>query len=230
MPVYDVPITTDDTNLKKVLNAGLPVVLYLFNQPDATLDAAIRHVAKEYAGKLLVARVDATANAHTFSQYGSPTLPALLTIRENAVKSQANAVQPFAVNEHVRYLLGEGALPKDVHQPAAANQVNVKPITVSDSSFKADVLESSVPVLVDFWAPWCGPCHAVAPSLEQIAQQFAGQMKVAKLNVDDNPRMSRQYQATSIPLLLMFKNGKVVGRLLGAHPKPNIEQLVQKHL
>ena len=92
------------------------------------------------------------------------------------------------------------------------------------------MLHSSLPVLVDFWAPWCGPCHMVAPTLERLAQQYAGKVRIAKLNVDENPLMAQRYQAMSIPMLLLFKGGKQVGKLVGAHPQPNIEQLIRQAL
>ncbi|MBZ0294103.1 MAG: thioredoxin [Anaerolineae bacterium] len=104
------------------------------------------------------------------------------------------------------------------------------PVHTSDAGFGKDVLQSDVPVLVDFWAPWCGPCHMVAPVLEKVAQKYAGQLKVAKVNVDENPRTAQQYQTFSIPTLILFKGGKAVGKLVGAHPQSNIEQLVKQAL
>ena len=99
------------------------------------------------------------------------------------------------------------------------------PVTVTDASFSQEVLQSSLPVLVDVWAPWCGPCRMVAPIIEAIAQEFAGRLKVAKLNSDENPSVPTQYQIQGIPTLLFFKNGQLADRIVGAVPKP---QLVSK--
>ena len=101
---------------------------------------------------------------------------------------------------------------------------------VTDASFESDVLKSSQPVLIDFWATWCGPCRAIAPVVEQLAGEYAGKVKVVKVNIDENPKTPTQYDVRSIPTLLMFKDGKVVGQIVGAVPKPKIEELVKKAL
>ncbi|CAM3134416.1 thioredoxin [Mycobacterium intermedium] len=93
------------------------------------------------------------------------------------------------------------------------------PLTVTDDSFAADVLESRTPVLVDFWAPWCGPCRAVAPILEQISREHGEKLTVAKLDVDANPLTARRFQVASVPTMIVFKDGLSTVRLVGARPK-----------
>jgi thioredoxin 1 len=105
-----------------------------------------------------------------------------------------------------------------------------KILNVTDASFENDVLKSATPVLIDFWAPWCGPCRAIAPVVEQLANEYDGRVKMAKVNIDENPRVPTQYDVRSIPTLLMFKGGKVVGQIVGAVPRPKIEELVRKAL
>lgn len=94
---------------------------------------------------------------------------------------------------------------------------NTKP--VSDDTFKQDVLEAPGPVLVDFWAEWCGPCKMIGPSLEELSQEFAGKVKIAKLNVDENPELAAKFGVRSIPMLAMFKGGEVADVKVGASPK-----------
>ncbi len=100
----------------------------------------------------------------------------------------------------------------------------------SDANFEKEVLQSDTPVLVDFWAPWCGPCRMIAPVVEQIANEFAGRIKVGKLNTDDNAGISERYEIRSIPTLVLFKNGQVADRKIGALPKKELETLLNTHV
>lgn len=99
----------------------------------------------------------------------------------------------------------------------------------SDATFEAEVLKSAVPVLVDFWAPWCGPCHMIAPVLEEFARTYAGRVKVVKINVDEN-QISQRYQILAIPTLLLVKGGEVKEKAVGFMSKDKLAELVAKHL
>jgi len=98
----------------------------------------------------------------------------------------------------------------------------------TDANFKAEVLDSTIPVLIDFWAPWCGPCRMVAPVVEQIAMEYAGKAKVGKVNVDDNPTVATNYGIRSIPTLIVVKAGKVIGQVIGAVGKGELMKLLDK--
>jgi thioredoxin 1 len=101
---------------------------------------------------------------------------------------------------------------------------------VTDSTFKEEVLDSKVPVLVDFWAPWCGPCRMVAPVVDEIATQYGEQLKVVKVNTDENPGIASEYGIRSIPTLMIFKGGVKVDMVVGAVPKTTLSNTLEKYL
>jgi thioredoxin 1 len=101
-------------------------------------------------------------------------------------------------------------------------------VVLQDSTFESEVLKSDVPVLVDFWAVWCGPCKAIAPAVDELARQYKGKVKVAKMDVDEHQQVPQQYGIRSIPTLLVFKGGRVVDTIVGAVPKTKLEESLKK--
>jgi thioredoxin 2 len=110
------------------------------------------------------------------------------------------------------------------HEPLIIAKQQTKPVEVTDDSFSREVLDSGISVLVDCWAPWCAPCRKLGPIIEELASDYANGVKIVKLNVDENPATATQYGIQSIPTMLLFKDGKLVNRLVGALPKEEIEK------
>ncbi len=109
-------------------------------------------------------------------------------------------------------------------------KTGARPIDVTDRSFASEVVQQKGLVLVDFWAPWCAPCRMVAPVIEELAQSYDGRVKFAKLNVDENPLTANQYSVSSIPAMLLFKDGRLIDTLIGAMPKTEIERHLQARM
>jgi thioredoxin 2 len=112
-------------------------------------------------------------------------------------------------------------------EPLKVSGGDSSPCDVNDQTFNHEVLSHHGPVLVDCWAPWCGPCRMVAPILDQLASEYAGRLKIAKLNTDENPSTASRYGIQSIPTMLLFKNGQLTGQIVGAQPKQEIERQIQ---
>ena len=103
-------------------------------------------------------------------------------------------------------------------------------ITINENNFDKEVLKSDLPVMVDFWAVWCGPCKVLGPIVEELANDYAGKLKVGKVNVDENNALAAKYGVMSIPTLKFFKSGKLVGEMIGAAPKATVEAEIKKHI
>jgi thioredoxin 1 len=221
---FDAPIITNDQSIERVLAAGLPVVfVFTGGAASPALKEAMNRLAREHAGQLLVVEVPAEDNPASASRYQIDRLPAAVAVRGGQVVSKAGGISATELDRHVAFLLGRGPRPvptETVEAPSAQRSGRgAHPHVVTDATFEQDVLRSPQPVLVDFWAPWCGPCRIVAPVVEKLAQEMAGRLRVAKVNVDENPFTAQRYGIQGIPTMLIVKNGQVADRWVGALPE-----------
>mgnify|MGYP003574614971 FL=1 len=241
MPI-DTVIHTNQHSIDRVLNAGVPVVLVFWQEKISAaeqMDPLLSDLAARYAGKALIAKIETSTEPSLAQQYNVSQIPTLVFVKEGATEATiSGAISQRDLDDWLTYLVDGGTRPATPSGPAAStngtpgggssgggggSNGNGKPITLTDANFQ-QTISASGPVLVDFWAPWCGPCRMVAPAVEELAQEFAGRAVVGKLNVDENPRTSQQYGIMSIPALYIFKNGQPVDQIVGAQPAHVLRQ------
>lgn len=237
----DTVIHTNQHSIDRVLSAGVPVVLVFWQEksPSAEqMDPLLSDLAARYAGKALIAKIETSTEPSLAQQYNVSQIPTLVFVKEGTAEATVpGAISQRDLNDWLAYLVDGGTRPATPSGPAAStngapkggSNGNGKPITLTDANFQ-QTISAPVPVLVDFWAPWCGPCRMVAPAVEELAQEFAGRAVVGKLNVDENPRTSQQYGIMSIPALYIFKNGQPVEQMVGAQPAHVLRQRLSAHV
>jgi thioredoxin 1 len=227
--VFDSPIISNDQSLNRLLAAPIPILILFWDGkalPEA-LSQAMIDLAKKKAGELIIAKINWRDNPIAGSRFHLSEPVTLIGTREGDEVTRAANPAVAEISRHVDYLLGDGPPPvrkketRSTHHAAPQNGAG-RPVAVTDAAFEQQVLKSPIPVLVDFWAPWCAPCRMVAPVLEQLAKEYTGRLRIAKLNVDENPHFAGRYGIQGIPTLLIFRNGTVVDRIIGAASKEHL--------
>jgi thioredoxin len=233
LKAFDSVLASSDLSLERVLNAGLPVALIFYERelpPD--LSQRMDELARQYAGKALIVRLAQEDAPRATSRFGVRQFPSLVTVRDGKPVTNAQSVRPDDLKPYIAHLLGEGPRPAPRVAPlpqAAPKQASAGgPVALHEADFDREVLQSDCPVLVDFWAPWCAPCHMVAPTLEALAREKGDSLKVAKVNVDENPGLAGRYHAMSIPTMIVVKGGREVDRWVGALPDKAIRSRVAR--
>jgi thioredoxin len=247
------PILLTDVTLSEKLSGSLPVLLLVTTGNGLRSDfaTAFKQAAAQH-NDIIFGRLNPAENPDAAARFGSAVKPVLIGLAGGKevvrrFRPWGTDVEPLIAELRAKSATGaNGNIAheithdmQDSHQeeqhmdmiqatPSNAVQAADAPVKVTDATFQAEVIDYHLPVLVDFWAEWCGPCRQIGPALERLAKEFAGQVRIAKVNVDENPGLSQTFRIMSIPNLMMIKNRTMVFNQPGALPEPVMRDLITK--
>lgn len=235
-----------DATLNAALNDTKPMLLLISNGDGLRSDFKTEWKKQlgEANGDIVFGEVNPKENPETASRFNVKEKPVMVAWAGG--ESLVRRVRPWGtdiplaidmLNDHLKAAAANvvAEIENQADDEAAPNKETLPmnnvidtPVTVTDATFQTEVVESELPVIVDYWAPWCGPCRMVAPILDTLAKEFAGQIKIAKVNVDENPGLSGTFQIRSIPTLMAIKNRTIVFNQPGALPEPTLRDIVNQ--
>lgn len=228
------PLILTDENLDSVLMTDKPVMILVSGDGiRGDITTAFKKAAGE-SSKYIFAQLDPKANPQAAERFGVAGKPLLIgwycgdtVVRRSRPWGSDMALALEQMQNKIAEMNPVAAEEVAVEEPTNV-VVDTKPVNVTDQTFQKEVIDYPLPVVVDFWAEWCGPCRMVAPILDKLAKEFAGKIRIAKVDVDQNPGLSQTFHIQSIPTLMMVKNRTIVFSQPGALPEPTLRDLVQQ--
>jgi len=209
---------------EEVVNSDVPVLVDFWAEwcmPCRMVAPIIDELAKEYEGKIKVGKINVDEENELAMKFRIMSIPTIGLFKNGKMVDKIIGARPKA--DFVRFI--EKHLNGGATQSEESDEVEI-----TYDNFEEEVVNSDVPVLIDFWAEWCAPCRLVAPIIDELAKEYKGKIKVGKVNVDEENELAMQFRIMSIPTIGLFKNGKMVDKIIGARPKADFVKFIEKHL